>query len=502
MDYNNLSNEDLRKHLGSLLSQFETRINSPFYRMFPNDGEYARTEYKKHMEFIAATATKNVVYFRAANRIGKTLLAAWMACVFMTGMYPQWWTGRRFDRPVNVWLIGVDHEQVLAAMQNIMFNAAFEEGDGGLLPKELITDVKLKQKPAGAIFSFKVLHVPTGKYSNATYKCYAQEVDKFQGAKIDIALFDEEPPMSHFSEVMLRLASGKKGGESGLALIAATPLKSMTPFIKQFENEDSNIRKFSHMVVASWEDVPHISKDEQESLIAMMPPHEIEARTKGIPYLGGGMVFPVAPHRYTVEPFNIEKFPGSYKYINGLDTGSTTFAVFLAIEPITNKIKVYAELEFKDVPIPVIAYSLSQLNQAIYMADTSINAVNQFDQRSYNQEFVDCGMCLKSPNKKLKEAFIAKLYTAMVSGKVEISKDCKKLLSALVTYIRDEEGKINKKDNPDDHPIDALLYALQGIPLAMSKMDIEYMYVEQCRNSMEWRREDDFYDNNSHSGLI
>ena len=42
------------------------------------------------------------------------------------------------------------------------------------------------------------------------------------------------------------------------------------------------------------DDVEHYSEDEKKKIIASYPPHEAEARIKGIPVLGSGRIFPVA----------------------------------------------------------------------------------------------------------------------------------------------------------------------------------------------------------------
>ena len=38
----------------------------------------------------------------AANRVGKTVSAACEVSYHLTGDYPKWWTGKRFDRPTLV----------------------------------------------------------------------------------------------------------------------------------------------------------------------------------------------------------------------------------------------------------------------------------------------------------------------------------------------------------------------------------------------------------------
>lgn len=66
------------------------------------------------------------------------------------------------------------------------------------------------------------------------------------------------------------------------------------------------------------DDAEHYTPEQRAAIIAGYPAHEREARTKGIPILGSGRVFPVAEEVYTCEPITI---PRHWPQINGLDFG-------------------------------------------------------------------------------------------------------------------------------------------------------------------------------------
>ena len=65
-------------------------------------------------------------------------------------------------------------------------------------------------------------------------------------------------------------------------------------------------------------DVPHLSQEAKDALWAAIPEHERDARAKGIPVLGSGLVFPVSEDSIKVEPFAI---PDHYRRIGGMDFG-------------------------------------------------------------------------------------------------------------------------------------------------------------------------------------
>jgi hypothetical protein len=77
------------------------------------------------------------------------------------------------------------------------------------------------------------------------------------------------------------------------------------------------------------EDAAHISPERRAEIIASYPPHEVEARTRGIPVLGSGRIYPVTEESITVQAFPV---PRHWALIGGMDFGwdHPTAAVELA----------------------------------------------------------------------------------------------------------------------------------------------------------------------------
>ncbi len=69
---------------------------------------------------------------------------------------------------------------------------------------------------------------------------------------------------------------------------------------------------------ATWDDVGHLTEQQKMELWAAFPPHEREARAKGIPMLGSGRIFPIDEEVLKVEPFTI---PTIWPRIIGIDLG-------------------------------------------------------------------------------------------------------------------------------------------------------------------------------------
>ena len=66
------------------------------------------------------------------------------------------------------------------------------------------------------------------------------------------------------------------------------------------------------------DDVEHFTAEEKAKIIASYPAHEREARTKGIPTLGSGRIFPVPEERLAIEQ---RDFPNHWPRIGGMDFG-------------------------------------------------------------------------------------------------------------------------------------------------------------------------------------
>jgi hypothetical protein len=75
--------------------------------IYPDEGPLRRELYPKHMAFFKAGASHMERAAIAANRIGKTWgIGGFETTLHLTGDYPEWWEGRRFDHPIEAWVAG------------------------------------------------------------------------------------------------------------------------------------------------------------------------------------------------------------------------------------------------------------------------------------------------------------------------------------------------------------------------------------------------------------
>jgi hypothetical protein len=108
----------------------------------------------------------------------------------------------------------------------------------------------------------------------------------------------------------------------------------------------------THVTNMTIEDAEHYTPEQRSAIIASYPAHEREARTKGIPSLGSGRIFPVPEDNLREQPVGI---PPHWPRICGLDLGwdHPTAAVWLAWDRDTDTVHVYDAYRVKEAT-PVI----------------------------------------------------------------------------------------------------------------------------------------------------
>lgn len=218
----------------SLLEEKERRKKRrKFYDLYPEEGPLRRELYPKHMTFFAGGSEHMERCMMAANRVGKTWgVGAFEVTCHLTGLYPDWWRGRRFDRPVDSWCAGDTSETTRDVIQVALTGVGGEGGDGevgtGMIPADrIIGRPSSKRGIAGAIDTLRVRHV-SGGASAIGFKSYDQGRAKFQGTKKDVAWLDEEPPIDVYEECLLRLTSTLPGEQNGVMICTFTPLSGLS----------------------------------------------------------------------------------------------------------------------------------------------------------------------------------------------------------------------------------------------------------------------------------
>ena len=86
--------------------------------------------YSKQAEFHEAGATHRERLLMAANQVGKTFAAAMELAAHVSGQYPSWWQGYRFDRAIRAWAAGETAEVVRTTIQLLLLGESGQHGTG------------------------------------------------------------------------------------------------------------------------------------------------------------------------------------------------------------------------------------------------------------------------------------------------------------------------------------------------------------------------------------
>jgi phage terminase large subunit-like protein len=213
----------LKSELVALLSERQRRINRNRLKAY--------RPYSKQREFHAAGADHRERLLMAGNQLGKTFSGAAEVAMHLTGLYPDWWEGRRFDRPTRWWAGSKTGEVTRDGVQRLLVGEpkdAARWGEG-MIPGDDLVDHSRRQGVPDALDSVLVKHEPTGGTSSLGFKSYDQGREKWQGETLDGVWFDEEPPIDIYMEGLTRT-----NATGGIVFLTFTPLLGMSDVVSMF----------------------------------------------------------------------------------------------------------------------------------------------------------------------------------------------------------------------------------------------------------------------------
>jgi phage terminase large subunit-like protein len=236
-----------------------------------------------------------------ANQVGKTTAGGMEVAIHATGMYPSWWKGHRFKKPINVLVGGLTNESVRDLCQKELFGEPTDDKQMGTgsIPIGMIGKSIRKAGVPNALDSVQVKHV-SGGWSKIAFRAYEQGAKKHMGSRIDFGWLDEEPPEDIWAQYLRGTLATK-----GILIITFTPEEGITKVVHGFIND---IKPGQCLIKATWDDAPHMNHERREQLLLAIPSHQREMRSKGIPLMGSGLVYQVPESDVSCEPFEIPSY--------------------------------------------------------------------------------------------------------------------------------------------------------------------------------------------------
>ena len=281
--------------------------------------------YPFQVEYMSDKSTE--IGLRAANQIGKTLSGCAWDAFDLTGLYPDWWTGFREEKPITLVAGCINNDKTRDVLQKELFGDPIEwekELGTGWIPKHTIGKIQKKRGVPDAFYNVRIKHHDeNGKFngwSKIVFLAYEMGKATWMGHKANVTHLDEEPP-----EEILDQASRSSIATGGRTRVTWTPENGITKVVKMiqdtwslhtaewidvagedFEVEvEDEIFKFKTIKTLKGRD-GHLNKEKVLAAQRKILPYQMKMRMRGIPVLGSGLVF-----AYSVEDFKCKpmEFP-------------------------------------------------------------------------------------------------------------------------------------------------------------------------------------------------
>ena len=455
----------------------------------------------------------------AANRIGKTVSTCYETAYHLTGLYPDWWEGKRYFHPVTVFVAGESWQQTAMVLQNELTGSPDsklqDQLGSGSIPKHAIVFDTMRSEGAN-IVSIEVRHSAGGR-SRLVFGNYTQEVRNLQGFKLDFVVLDEQPPDDFFSELVTRTATTQ-----GQVLCSFTPLKGLNGLVSKFWNNEQG---YNYIRVA-WDDVPEYNlwgepfllKSTRAQLERDYLPHEREARIAGKPVMGQGAVFQLRSWPTYKTGDYVFKEMRSIRRVIALDLGLVKDRTVISLmywEPNEQLAWLHTQITVKGIdeanPINYINHLMrpevfgcpivlpSDANTAGRYTMSSASIRELFEQYELN---VYARAIMNPPDAQGRQnnhkSFGINVMRQMLEGNtLMVNENCIDFLREAQNYYVDPQGRFSDPDDCIDSARYALIACLQGIAEPYdqgNKHARQQQYREMVNNnkhkhhSHEWKK--------------
>jgi hypothetical protein len=231
--------------------------------------------------------------------------------------------------------------------------------------------------------------------------------------------------------------------------------------------------------MAGWDNVPHLKEQDINDMLASMKPHQRDARSKGIPSLGAGAIYPVPEEDIKVEPFVIPvHWPRAY----GMDVGwKCTAAAWGAHDRDANVWYLYSEHYRGQAEPSVQASAIKARGNWIPGAiDPASRGRAQKDGENLLELYQEQGLLLTKADNAV-EAGIYATHEMLSTGQLKVFSTMQNWFKEYRVYRRNDKGLIVKEN---DHIMDATRYfVMTGRDIAITKP----IPRNTKRKSPDWR---------------
>lgn len=395
-------------------------------------------------------------YFGAGvlhHNSGKSEMGAYETTAHLTGLYPKWWTGKRFSHPIEAWAVGDKQSTVRDILQSKLLglmNRSLDSLDAvtgigtGMIPgSRIIGKPRMKMGIPDAVESVYVRHA-SGGTSILQFKSYEQGRVAFQGTAKQLIWLDEECPEDIYTECLVRTMT-----TDGILILTFTPLAGLSPIVLQFlpggkvpDEGSIRVSDTKFVVSATWDDAPHLSEQAKAELIESFPPFQRDARTKGVPQLGSGAIYPVPESEIVVPDFEI---PATWPRCYGMDVGWNRTAALWATQDPNSKVWYLYSEHYVGREEPALQAQAIRARGAIPgVIDPAARGRGQKDGEQLFDTYQQLGLDIEKANNAV-EAGLYSVWQAFTTGQLKVFNSLKNFLEEFRVYRRDDRGHVVKE---------------------------------------------------------
>ena len=233
------------------------------------------------------------------------------------------------------------------------------------------------------------------------------------------------------------------------------------------------ITKSKYLVCAGWNDGPHLDEEDMKELLESTPLYLQDARSKGIPSMGSGAIYPY--ERKDVEYIPDFEIPPHWPRGYALDVGwKRTAALWGAWDRDSDVVYIWSEHYRANAEPPIHADAIRARGHWIPgLIDPAARGRSQEDGYRIMDSYVRLGLVLDKAN-NAREAGLLEVQQRLTSGRLKIAKNLPNFWFEYGLYRRDEKGIIIKEN---DHLMDALRYLLMKL-VVMKVMPMEMQGID------------------------
>ena len=402
----------------------------------------------------------------AGNQVGKSMSAGFHAACDLTGDYPDWWQGFRFDHGINALCAGVDAGQVKDVIQTQLFGEVEDDGNGkkftgGWIHPDEILDVVWDRQTTNLAKRVKIKSRFGKSFVNLrgfTQSKTGSKTLSFAGSVYDLVWIDECPPDELRGQLKIRTINGNQG-KGGRVRYTMTPELGMTDLVKSFMEDPGPSRKLIGPI--PWDQAPHLTEELQASILADVPEHEHDMRKNGTPFFGSGLVYPIDEKTIKIDPFDVNTKPWM-RAIKSVDLGLNHATVWAAYDPEDDTVYIVkTNLEVGAIPTAIhVATCKAMWKHIPTVFPHDVEMTERGSGQTVRKQYRTAGLVhtldFKNPDGSIYvEPGIMEMLDRMRTNRFKVFSTCTEFWNEFRMYHR-EDGKIVKMN---DHIMDASRYA-------------------------------------------